>query len=61
MKDDIHVQASNFSIGQKCLHEKTDTLWKSLPAYLKLYMSVLTFKYQLNNYLLSEKPGLSHN
>jgi hypothetical protein len=55
IKDDIHVQSSSLSVGQKCLRYKIGTLWNSLPKYLKLYMSVETFKFKLKSYLLLDK------
>ena len=54
-KDDIHLQSSNLSIGQKCLRYKIGILWNSLPSYLKLYMSVGAIKHKLKTYLLSQE------
>jgi hypothetical protein len=54
-KEDIHVQSTSLSVGQKCLRYKIGTLWNSLPKYLKLYMSVETFKRKLKSYLLLDK------
>jgi hypothetical protein len=54
-KDDIQVHSSNILLGQKCLQYKIGILWNSLPSYVKLFMSVSTFKHKLKSYLLSER------
>jgi hypothetical protein len=58
-KDDINMYNNNLSFGRKCFATKACYLWKTLPDYLKINMSVKCFKrkcgailYQLNNYIL---------